>query len=288
MKRYHLIAGLLRVCLALLVTQVAFAETVATPTAPVTKINAKDGAQMVWVPAGAFLMGSPTGVGYASEQPQRTVTLDGYWIYQNDVTVAQFRAFTTATGYHFDWKGRQPAYGWQDSNPMTDVTWLDARAYCAWAGVSLPTEAQWEKAARGTDGRNFPWGGQATAQDWTLGWDWGKCASGKNSNAGNGHFGPWPVGSFPAGASPYGALDMAGNVWQWCADWYGSYDAASPAANPSGPASGTDRVLRGGSWDGDAHLIYVLTFRSTHRGGLSPYFWGSYVGFRAVASSAGA
>jgi formylglycine-generating enzyme required for sulfatase activity len=243
--------------------------------------NPKDGAVMVYVPAGAFLMGSPDGVGFADQQPRRTVTLDGYWIYRDDVTVDQYRKFCEVTKRAMP---KAPDYGWLGDNPMTMVTWDDAKAYADWAGVALPTEAQWEKAARGTDGRNYPWGGTATVEDPSDGWDTTKCACWATSqdNQGMG-IGPHAVGSFPAGNSPYGAHDMAGNVWQWCADWYGPYDATA-ATNPTGPATGTVRVLRGGSWGDDKYsiqcayrrMIYVLD-------DWTPDGWNNGVGFRCVA-----
>jgi len=200
------------------------------------RTNPKDGAALVWVPAGEFLMGSASTDHLASkdETPQRRVMLAGYWIYRSEVTVTQFRAFMTAAGYAFDWTARKPPWGWSDSLPMVNVTWRDARAYAAWAGGSLPTEAQWEKAARGTDGRLYPWGNA---------WSATACnTSEKGLNR------PMPVGSYPAGASPYGAQDMAGNVGEWCADWYDHYSKATAPRNPIGPATGKWRILRGGSW----------------------------------------
>lgn len=226
------------------------------------RINPKDGAEMVWVPAGEFLMGGTkeqVAAAVASwtqeardamqwvveaETPQRRVYLDGYWIYRYPVTVAQYRKFCEATG-----RG-MPAimvWVWKDDHPMVRINWQDASDYAEWAGVSLPTEAQWEKAARGTDGRIFPWGNE---------WDATRSANGVERYL----TATEPVGSHPTGGSPYGAMDMSGNVWEWCSDWYDpQYYRNAPSRNPTGPSRpvqydpgflrrhGT-RVLRGGSW----------------------------------------
>ena len=132
--------------------------------------------------------------------------------------------------------------------PIVNVAWADAQAYATWAGVSLPTEAQYEYAARGPAENNYPWGGTATAADPGNGWNQNNCANAWNSYEEN--ISTWPVGSFPAGASWCGAEDLAGNVWEWCADWYGDY-SNTPVTNPTGPATGSFRVLRGGSWIND-------------------------------------
>ena len=209
-------------------------------TAPAPKrveagINPKDGAEMVWVPAGEFLMGSTDDEGVRDERPQRKVYLDGYWMYKTEVTVAQYRKFCEATNREMP---EAPEWGWKEDHPVVNVSWHDAVDYAKWAGASLPTEAQWEKAARGTDGRVFPWGNE---------WDAGACANSVSWSL----KGTKPVGSCPAGASPYGCVDMAGNAWEWCADWYDEayYGNEAPSRNPPGPASGGYRVLRGGSWN---------------------------------------
>jgi len=200
----------------------------------ITRINPKDGATMVYVPAGEFLMGSKDGEGQDDERPQHKVFLTGYWIYRTEVTVAQYKKFCQATGRVM---ATDPPWKWQDDHPVVNVFWDDAAAYAQWANAALPTEAQWEKAARGTDSRVYPWGND---------WDGEKC---QNSVGGKNAGKTAPVGSMPAGASPYGCLDMAGNVWEWCADWYDAgYYKNAPARNPTGPATGTTRVLRGGSW----------------------------------------
>jgi formylglycine-generating enzyme required for sulfatase activity len=209
-------------------------------TGPATAVNETDGAELVWVPAGAFRRGSPDGVGGGDERPQKEIALDGFWVYRAPVTLAQYKAFCEATGKEF-----KPTWG-QDMHaaPKGDdgaypaqMNWYEAAEYARWAGAALPTEAQWEKAARGTDAREYPWGNE---------WDPAKCVSMEETIY---RFSPGfrPVGAQAEGASPYGALDMAGNVWEWVADWYQhDYYATAPAANPPGPATGSHKVLRGG------------------------------------------
>ncbi|MGF3501312.1 MAG: formylglycine-generating enzyme family protein, partial [Candidatus Bathyarchaeia archaeon] len=186
---------------------------------------------------------------------------EAYWIDRTEVTVAQFRAFVGATGYETtaeaegwgyvyvassgkwervrgaDWE--QPygpgAAAAEDDHPVVQVSWYDAAAYCAWAGGRLPSEAEWEKAARGTAGRIYPWGN--TFDGRKLNYCDANCVySWRDTAVDDGYASTAPVGSYPGGASPYGALDMAGNVWEWVADWYDrTYYASSPGSNPAGP-----------------------------------------------------
>ncbi len=234
-------------------------------------INPKDGAKMVWVPAGNFLMGISEEGGNEllktnpelkeildAEKPQRKVYLDGYWVYKYEVTVGQYRKFCKAKNIKMP---PAPDWGWNDDHPMVYVRWQDAEDYAKWAGVSLPTEAQWEKAARGTDGRKYPWGNT---------WSALKCANSVNAEM----KGTKPVGSYLANASPYGCMDMAGNAWEWCADWYDpNYYKNAPSKNPQGP-SGTVKftlrgvdfnegalVLRGGSWLNPSSYFFQCTYR---------------------------
>ena len=237
------------------------------------KINLKDGAEMILIPAGEFLMGSTREQAnawllahpdepedwFTRENPQHTVYLDAYYIYKNDVTVAQYQKFCAATGHALP---QPPQWGWHENHLIVNVTWDDAKAYANWAGASLPTEAQWEKAARGGDGRIFPWGNA---------WDGGKC---------NNSYGTSQVGSFAAGASPYGVLDMAGNVWQWCADWCDvNFYRNSPARNPQGPDTGKARVVRGGGWNSS---VVPGAFRAACRGWVEPTGRGDGGGFRCA------
>ena len=251
-------------------------------------INPTDGADMVWVPGGSFTMGSPDGVGSSDQHPMHQVTLSGYWIYKYEVTVAQYRAFCSATSRalppwpenHYSWSGKA---GWSDpalqQHPIVDVSWFDAKAYADWAGVQLPTEAQWEYAARGPQGRNYPWGGTATATDPYNGWDQTKCANCYNSKSVNKS--TWPVGSFPSGVSWCGAQDLAGNANEWCADWYGSY-SSSPESNPTGPAVGTNRMWLCSSWNDNEFVA-----RGAFRISVNPVGWNYLIGFRCSYSTPG-
>ncbi len=242
---------------------------------------------MVWVPGGCFTMGSAIGVGDGYEWPAHPVTLTGFWMDRYPVTAAQYLAFCADTGWEppsfpkgYSWAGKT---GWNDpalqQHPIVNVSWHDAKAYADWAGLNLPTEAQWEYAARGPQGRNYPWGGRASAADTCNGWDQTKCAHYANSFMQN--ISTWPVGSFTAGASWCGVCDLAGTVWEWCADWYGPY-AYGPVANPVGPADGSCRVLRGGSWD-NSELACRGAFRDFNK----PDYRGCSIGFRCVSNRPG-
>lgn len=202
-------------------------------------VNAKDGTVLVFIPPGEFMMGSPEGQGKEDEHPRHAVFLDGYYIAAKEVTQAQYRRFCQES------KREMPEQNVQgDDLPVVNVTWEDAAAYCRWAGLRLPTEAEWEKAARGGADTVYWWGdiGLHTQANFS------------------GISGPdkWdevsPVGSFPA--NRYGVYDTAGNVWEWVADWFDpGYYQKSPAKDPPGPASGDTRILRGGSWDGPADYM---------------------------------
>jgi len=174
------------------------------------KVNNKDGAEIIYVPAGEFLMGSRKGQGSNDEQPQHRVYLNGYRIYKNEVTNEQFARFVSATGYRAEGDWKVKAKSGRNLHPVVNVSWNDAEKYCKWAGGRLPTEAEWEKAARGKDGRVYPWGNT---------WERNRCnwlqspkVPGMTDSSGSS--GTAPVGSFPKGVSPYGLHDMAGNVME--------------------------------------------------------------------------
>jgi len=204
----------------------------------------------VHIPAGEFRMGSAAGQGHDDERPQHTVHPDEYYIARVPTTNLQYEQFVKATGH------RKPRH-WRNGNipngkvdhPVVHISWDEAMAFCKWVGAQLPTEAQWEKAARGTDSRVYSWG-NATPNDQLCNF---------NENVDD----TTPVGKYPQGASPYGCLDMAGNVWEWVADWHSTnYYQSSPKQNPTGPTSGIARVLRGGSWYDyldSARVAYRLT-----------------------------
>jgi formylglycine-generating enzyme required for sulfatase activity len=195
----------------------------------------------VQIPAGWFLMGEEGG--RKSNQPQRRVYLDGFEILVTEVTRGEFAAFIEKTGYLAP--GWQPGSQEEADLPVVGVLWEDADEYCRWLGMRLPTEAEWEKAARGTDGRRYPWGDE---------WD-----STKTNTIESGWGNIRPVGSFPEGSSPYGLLDMTGNAAEWVLDYFDpTYYTYAPDHNPLGPEKIMDRVLRGGSFAGSAE--YAATF----------------------------
>ena len=272
-----------------------------------TKQSTTDGMVQVFVPAGQFIMGSDSYDAIMSAP----VSLDAFWIDQTEVTNAMFTKFISATHYRTDAEKKGYGYVYQISSddgiktsgaawqhphgpasnlkglegyPVVQVSWNDATAYCQWAGRRLPTEAEWEKAARGTDGRLYPWGNQAWA---------GNLANlmdrqlNPTYSVDDGNAGIAAVGSYPDGASPFGALDMIGNVAEWVADWYADPYSQSgqttTVINPQGPSSGESRVMRGGAWmsndknDGEKRL-------ASHRNYNLPDLSADEAGFRCVSS----
>jgi len=276
-------------------TEIPLAQTV-IPLTPEPRdvsntISEKDGMTLLYVPAGSFTMGSNTGG--AKEKPAHQVTLDAFWIDQTEVTNSMFAKCVQDGGCNLPGQIRSHNRAdYYDNSEFEDfpviyVSWNDAQSYCSWAGRRLPTEAEWEKAARGDDARNFPWGNTRPSGG-LLNYDQGGSGSG---------YGPGDttkVGSYLNGSSPYGALDMAGNAAEWVADWYrSSYYANSPSTNPPGPDQGNARVLRGGSWDSSydefdcftsACSSYVITqgLLSWSRLWDSPDVANHYYGFRCA------
>jgi formylglycine-generating enzyme required for sulfatase activity len=218
---------------------------------------------MALVPAGSFTMGSDTN--QAEAKPAHTVTLHDYYIDVYEVTNRQYLACAEAGVCTTGGSGRIRQDIWVD-HPVMDVTWYEAQKFCEWRGGRLPTEAEWEKAARGADERIFPWGNDPVT-----------CELARYGDCG------WftvPVGQHPKGVSPYGLHDMAGNAWEWTLDWYeADYYSHSPAENPSGPERETGwKSTRGGAW---FYMAGLMT--SIWRNHAPPTAAYSYLGFRCVA-----
>jgi len=277
------------------------------------KSTFSDDSEMILIPEGEFLMGTTDEEmaelknKFSNEEfagyPQHKVWLDAFYIDKYPVTNAQYMRFVKETGYRTP-EGEAQLYGevggagplqtkgltnfkpWghpdfnRSDQPVVCVSWEDAVAYAEWAGKRLPTEAEWEKAARGTDGRIYPWGNELPEQDdlyraneWML-------FAGRPTAGYLGYKYIAPVGSYPQGASPYGVQDMAGNVEEWVYDWYDStYYLESPARNPKGPIEGTGRVTRGGSWND----LYMY-LRCATRGPKLPTKASVFLGFRCARS----
>jgi eukaryotic-like serine/threonine-protein kinase len=293
--------------------EVATEQPIEEPTATITEdlgptpdpgeesINQIDDAALVYIPGGTFPMGNTDediemildqpwcgncqSDWFDNTKPQRDVFVSPYWIYKTFVTNEQFSLFVSQTGHQSEaeYNGKSIInYGtvaselagvtWdqprglgsdltgKEDHPVVHVSWEDAQAYCEWAGGRLPTEAEWEKAARGTSGRRFPWGDKAPATSLTS-FNW--------------KYGDKPVGSLPDGASPYGVLDMAGGVWDWTINWYEHILDSND--NTTGPASGSYKTIRGGSFPAPEHDLL-----STRRAVRHPEYTGFDQGFRCI------
>jgi formylglycine-generating enzyme required for sulfatase activity len=268
---------------------------------------------MVLIPGGRFQMGSMQGA--RDEQPVHEVEISSFYLDVHEVTNAQFEAFVKATGYvteaeQWGWslvfapdsdseervlgaewwvkvegatwrhpEGPASSIAGKDREPVVQVSWNDAVAYCKWAGKRLPTEAEWEYAARGgLTGREYPWGDELPLEGKRKMNIWDGVFPVKNT-AEDGYAALAPIGAFPPNA--FGLYDMAGNVWEWCADWYApDYYAQSPPRDPQGPTSGTARVMRGGSWLCSAS--YCSGYRVAHRNSATPDSGLTNTGFRCA------
>lgn len=229
----------------------------------------QDARGMALIAAGWFAMGSPEGLGGPQEHPRHKVFLDSYYLDKYEVAVAQYRKFCRATGRSMR---AQPAWS-RDEHPVVNVDWNDAKAYCAYAGKRLPTEAEWEKAARGGTDTKYSFGDEAGG---LADYAWYDFNSGNQTH---------PVGQKQP--NQFGIYDMAGNVWEWVSDWYDrGYYRSSPQSNPPGPSSGSGRVVRGGSMD-----YFADNSRPAFRSWLVPVGWlvrgGGFddVGFRCARSA---
>jgi sulfatase modifying factor 1 len=252
------------------VTVTALMQSLTVEALPGTK--ELDPVPMVTIPAGAFLMGNPEGKGREDERPQRSVYLDEFAIDQVEVTNERYMLFVKSTGHQNPPNpyvtGPLISIKGLEQLPVVQTTWYDAKAYCAWAKKRLPTEAEWEKAARGTDGRLYPWGNEppdSTRANFDREWE----------DEHTMHI----VGSLPDGDSPYGVKDMAGNAREWVSDWYDAeYYKYAPNRNPQGPdKKGVVRSIRGGSWHSPASDI---TTSARGRGGFALQTHGT--GFRCA------
>jgi len=264
------IAGILRGT-----TVTPFEEPVAGPTAVAEPGAVPQEApvreDMVTIPAGTFVRGTVNG-GF-DEQPQRTIFLDTFSIDRYEVTNHHYQQFVLATGHRKP--GLPSRYAKSGgrmrgtNQPVVYVSWDDATEYCRWNGKRLPTEAEWEKAMRGSDGRLWPWGNNEQAN----GANWARVQDGSEVSA--------SVGSFQNDKSPYGVMDGAGNVIEWVADWYQeTYYKDSPERNPPSPEHGTYRVLRGGGYTTTGGDI-----RITSRSKMMPDFRDETIGFRCAISN---
>jgi formylglycine-generating enzyme required for sulfatase activity len=238
-----------------------------------TVVWPQDGMTLLYVPAGEFRMGI-TGQ-ESDEKPVHVVSLDAFWIDQTEVTNSMYALCVNESQCNrpgsFRSRTRSSYYSSKEFGdyPVIHISWEDARSYCEWVGRRLPTEAEWEKAARGLDQRNYPWG---EGIDCSL----ANYYDGKTFCVGDTSL----VKSYESGMSPYGAYDMAGNVWEWVADWYvPDYYDISPASNPPGPATGELRVARGGSWEDTDFLA-----RTSNRGSFAPGGRNDARGFRCAFS----
>lgn len=241
--------------------------------------------EMVLIPAGEFVMGSDKKkdrLAYRSEIPQRSVYLDPYWIGKYEVTALEYLQFVLATDRlpQLDW--RYDGGNFQETmahHPIMHVSWYDADAYCKWAGKRLPTEAEWEKAARGVDGRLFPWGSEYAGPT--------RANFGRTGLSGPVRDRPerlllYPpiisVDKYENAVSPYGLYQTIGNVAEWVSDWYDQdYYKKSPDRNPKGPETGTQKGFRGGGW-----MDSTTTMRAAMRNGTDPQTKINWMGFRCA------
>jgi sulfatase modifying factor 1 len=281
------------------------------------QVNRKASPGMAWIPSGAFLMGTNDKKSFQNERPAHLVQVEGFWMDEHDVTNAEFAKFTVATGYvttaerKIDWEDLSTWWRWvkganwrhpegpessiqgRENHPVVQVSWYDAVAYAQWAGKRLPTEAEWEFAARGgLESKRYVWGEVFKPGGKHMANTWQGLFPVRDAGE-DGFVGTSPVGSFPANG--YGLYDVAGNVWQWSSDWYrtdSNIEAASKnvCRNPRGPTESYDpgdpyspkRVVKGGSFL--CNPSYCESYRPSARRGTPPDTGSSHTGFRCVVS----
>ncbi|GEM_PF-2309138 len=264
------------------------AQASASPAPPVTveagtvMLSISDGRPMAFIPAGSFWMGAAESDAEADadEKPQHEVQLDAYWLDQYEVTNEEYEQ-CVADGMCYEPEALDiNGFAYEFARAITDapvvnVSWYSASDYCAWAGKRLPTEAEWERAARGDDGRRYPWGDDPDA--FQRAW-YGGIFDVNDPSVQDDFSRPAPVGSFPEGVSPFGVFDLAGNVWEWVLDWYAPDTYSQPGQeNPTGPEAGSIRIVRGGSWTTPS-----LSLRATYREARMPSGAWIDVGFRCA------
>ena len=242
-------------------------STAAAPAEPTTRVNERDGATLLSIPAGEFTMGSDRA---ALQRPPHRVRVSAFWMSRTEVTNAQYQRFRSATGHRATFTADDERFGAPDQ-PVVGVDWPDAAAYAKWAGGRLPTEAEWEYAARGTDGRRFPWGNEPPKSGrvrFNLDFLKGFAA---------------PVGTAPDDVSPFGVRDMGGNIGEWCSDFAAKYPAGTEVVlDPKGPATGTLRIRRGGNYCSAASGTEATERYFTPE---SPILNRRYIGFRYVVDA---
>ncbi len=244
----------------------------AQPSDAPQEIAAKDGAAMVLVPAGEFWMGLSEGEGLDDEQPRHKVYLDAYYLDKYEVTTERYAKFLEFAGWQKPLNWSMVKFPEHATRPVIGVSWADADAYCRISGRRLPTEAEWEKAARGTAERRFPWGDKRPQPAIALFGQMTKFSYDILK----------PVGSYPEGVGPYGAFDLGGNVAEWVQDWYdGEYYRESPEKNPQGPRNGQYKMVRGGSWSDMP--VYLMAAGRTSK--LPPDTRNAFIGFRCAQSA---
>ncbi len=271
-------------------------------TIQAVEVVGTDGAPMVLIEEGPFIRGSAAGQGDPDEEPQRTITLNAVYLDKYEVTNRRYQAFLKATGHRIPEHCCDPSYNvWKGleidpvllDHPVVNVDWFDAQAYCTWAWKRLPTEAEWEKAARGPGGRIYPWGNEwdpkrANGASYWAGKDfaspdeakawWADAGAELLAEKGVAGMLTLPVTALESGATPDGLMHLAGNLWEWVADWYDpQYYAAAPERDPQGPETGEYKVLRGGSWLNHRHQL-----RTTVRDGSRPTMRNHGTGFRCA------